>query len=57
MNEYYFILLYLVQIISLNNVMSMGWDVKRIGVNTYELTTKNKEIGNIKLRDFLCSII
>lgn len=57
MNEYYFIFLYLVQVISLYNVMAMGWNIKKIGVNTYELTTTDKNIGNIKLRDFLCSII
>jgi len=57
MNGYYFILLYLVQVISLYNAMSMGWEIKKIGVNKYELTTKNKEIGNIRLRDFLCSIL
>lgn len=56
-NEYYFILLYLVQIISLYNAISMGWTVKKIGVNKYELSTKNKEIGNIELSQFMINIV
>lgn len=34
------VLLYLIQIISIYNAILMGWNVKKLGKNTYELTKK-----------------
>lgn len=34
------LLLYLIQIISIYNAILMGWNVKKLSKNTYELTKK-----------------
>lgn len=47
--EYYNILLYILQIISIYNAIAMGWDVRKIGLNKYELTKKNIREHNIEL--------
>lgn len=55
--EYCNVLLYILQIISIYNAMIMGWDVKKIGFNKYELTKKNIRDQNIKLDNFINQIV
>ncbi|QKF93904.1 hypothetical protein QKU48_gp0446 [Fadolivirus algeromassiliense] len=57
MNTEYNILLYILQIVSIYNAIVMGWDVKKIGMNTYELTKKNIRDKNIDLNEFVNSLI
>ena len=41
------LLLYLIQIISIYNAILMGWNVKKLGKNTYELTKKIDKSNSI----------
>lgn len=40
------LLLYLIQIISIYNAILLGWNVKKLGKNTYELTKKIDVLDN-----------
>jgi hypothetical protein len=56
-SEYYNVLLCIIQIISIYNALIMGWNVKKIGINTYELTIKKNNIVNMKLEDLINNIV
>lgn len=56
-NENYNILLYVLQIISIYNAIIMGWDVKKIGLNKYELTKKNIRGENIGLIELISKLV
>jgi hypothetical protein len=45
-----YVLLIIIQIISIYNAISMGWKVKKIDTNKYELS---KQIPDINLSDFI----
>lgn len=47
------ILVYLIQIVSIYNAIQMGWNVKKISGNTYELTKKNINSSNDNLSNFI----
>lgn len=49
------LLLYLIQIISIYNAILMGWNVKKLGKNTYELT-KKIDISDKNLTNFIEAI-
>lgn len=49
------LLLYLVQIISIYNAILMGWNVRKLGKNTYELTKKIDTYNN-KLPEIIDTI-
>lgn len=49
------LLLYLIQIISIYNAILMGWNVKKLGKNTYELT-KKIDVSNNNLTNFIEAI-
>lgn len=54
--EYYHVILYLVQIVSIYNAITMGWNVRKIGMNRYELSTKSKEATKIGLAEIIENI-
>ena len=56
-NEYYNIMLYLIQIISIYNALMMGYNVKKIGINKYELTIKRTDDADIKLDEVINNIV
>jgi len=56
-NEYYNIMLYLIQIISIYNALMMGYNVKKIGTNKYELTIKRTDVADIKLDEVINNIV
>jgi hypothetical protein len=39
-------MLLLIQIITIHNAISLGWNVRKIGINRYELTIKKSGIAN-----------
>jgi len=49
------LLLYLIQIISIYNAILMGWNVKKLGKNTYELT-KKIDVSDNNLTKFIEAI-
>jgi len=49
------LLLYLIQIISIYNAILMGWNVKKLGKNTYELT-KKMDVSDNNLTNFIEAI-
>lgn len=49
------LLLYLIQIISIYNAILMGWNVKKLGKNTYELT-KTIDVSDNNLTKFIEAI-
>lgn len=54
------IMLYLVQIISIYNAIILGWQVKKIGLNTYELSRQisdNVCDYNYDLNNFVNNIV
>lgn len=51
------VLLYILQIVSIYNAIVMGWTVKKINSNTYELTKKNIRDQDIDLNTFINQII
>ncbi len=36
----------LIQMITIHNAISLGWNVRKIGTNKYELTIKKKQLSN-----------
>ena len=56
-NECYGVLLYLIQIISIYNALLSGYNIKKIGENKYELTSKRKENIDMKLGDLINNIV
>lgn len=55
MNNQNILLLYLIQIISIYNAILMGWNVKKLGKNTYELT-KKIDVSDNNLTNFVEAI-
>lgn len=55
--EYYNLILYIIQIVSIYNAVILGWKVKKIGYNKYELSKKNIEPTKFKFNDFITKII
>lgn len=51
----FFITFYVLQIITIYNVVKLGWDVKKIGENTFELSKKNNNI-HFDLENFIDEI-
>lgn len=56
-SEYDNLLLFLIQIISIYNALMMGCNVRKIGVNKYELTIKRKDISEMNLTDFINNVV
>lgn len=52
-----FLIIYIMQIISVYNAILLGWKVKKIGNNKYELSIKNVEAENINLLDFINKLV
>jgi len=55
--EYKYILLFVVQIITIYNALMLGCTVKKIGNNKYELTIKNDNLIKMNLNDFIHQIV
>lgn len=55
--EYHNIILYLIQIVSIYNAIIIGWNVRKIGINKYELSTKNNNIADFGLREIIETIV
>lgn len=53
----YIIVLYVLQIMSIYNAIIMGWNVKKIGSNKYELTKKYITGQNIELTDLVNKLV
>ena len=47
----------LLQIITIHNAISIGFTVKQIGINKYELTTNNKNAKHIDLTHLINTIV
>lgn len=47
------IILYILQMTTLYNAMVLGWKVKKIGNNRYELSKKIDEINEFDLKNFV----
>ena len=45
-NQTNIFMLLLIQIITIHNAISLGWNVRKIGINRYELTIKKSRIDN-----------
>lgn len=58
-SEEHLVVLYILQIITLYNVVTLGWKVKKIGTNTFELYKKMTSIekAQFDLDNFLNKII
>ena len=50
------ILLYIIQIVSLYNAIVLGWKVRKIGNNKYELTKSNRDMESFCLETFIKNI-
>ena len=50
------ILLYIIQIISIYNAIKLGWNIKKIGKNKYELTRPRESMEDFCLETFIRSI-
>jgi hypothetical protein len=50
------IIIYILKIITLHNAVMLGWSVKKINNNTYELT-KTMNNNSINIKDFIEKII
>jgi hypothetical protein len=51
------IILYILQIVSIYNALTMGWKVKKIGINKYEFSRKNIIVNDFNLNEFINNII
>ena len=56
LETYRYIILYILQVTTLYNAMALGWKVKKIGDNTYELTKKIEDYKEETLESFLKEI-
>lgn len=46
MNRNNILMLQMIQIISIYNAVAKGWTIKKIGINTYELTIKKQSTNS-----------
>ena len=51
------ILIYILQIVTLYNAISLGWRIKKINCKTYELTKQINNIETFNFNDFCESIV
>ncbi len=51
------LVMYVIQVITIYNIMCGGWHVKKIGDRTYELTKDMANAEGFKLREFIDSVI
>lgn len=57
MNESYILMLYVLQIVSLYNAIILGWRVKKIGMNTYELSKNIDDNFDFNFQEFIDHIV
>ena len=50
------ILIYIIQIVSIYNAILLGWKVRKIGNNKYELTKSNQNMESFCLEKFIKNI-
>lgn len=48
--------IYILQIATIHNALKLGWKVRKIGSNKYELTKKISELENFQFPEFINKI-
>jgi hypothetical protein len=51
------LLLYILQVVTIYNAIILGWEVKKIGIRTYKLSKKIKDLSQFELTTFLKEIL
>lgn len=49
--------MFVLQIMAIYNAIVLGWEVKKISQNSYELSKKVTEVSNLNLHDFIDSLL